>query len=57
MTDSEKYSPTTDVRRKMIREVLRANEIVEEYRQKYMTGDDIATRALFEGARVKKPKK
>ena len=57
MTDSDKYSATTDVRRKMIREVLRANEIVEEYRQKYMTGDDIATRALFEGARVKKPKK
>lgn len=57
LTDGEKYTLTTDVRRKMIREVLRANEVVEDYRQKYMTGDDIATKALFEGARIKNTKK
>ena len=50
LSNEEKYTQTSQVRREMIKTALYANEAIEAYRQKWVTGEDISLRAFEEGA-------
>lgn len=44
LTDDQKYELTSEVRREMIQTALYANEVMEDFRQRYVTRTDFASR-------------
>ena len=50
LSDDQKYKLTSDCRMEMIREALKANEVIQDYREKYVTGQELSLRVLAEGA-------
>ena len=56
LSDDAKYEATTAIRMKMVKECLRTNEQVEKYREKYLTGIDIATSSLWTAIFGQNPK-
>lgn len=44
LTDDQKYELTSEIRREMIQTALDANEVMEDFRQRYVTGTDFASR-------------
>ncbi len=50
LTDDEKYTLTSEKRREMIALTLDAQEAIGAWKEQYVTGRNVATDALFEGA-------
>ena len=44
LTDDQKYELTSEIRREMIQTALDANEVMEDFRQRYVTGTDFVSR-------------
>jgi len=52
LTDQQKYQLTSDIRKQMIEMVLVAQEAIGAYKEKYITGRNIITDALYPGTIV-----
>lgn len=48
LTDEEKYRLTSEIRREMLEQIVDANEVLGEYMEKYVNGDNMLKR-FFEG--------
>lgn len=55
LTDAEKYTLMSEKRREMIELTLDAQEAIGAWKEKYVTGKNLATSALFEGTRAHIP--
>ena len=55
LSAEQKYMLTSEVRREMIAVALEANEAAAAYRDRYVTGLNIATNALYEGVYLAMP--
>ena len=50
LTPEQKYTLTSEIRREMIQVALGANEAAADYKEKYVSGLNIANNALYEGS-------
>lgn len=50
LTDEQKYTLTSEARKEMIAATLEAQEAIGAFREKYITGMNVATNMLFAGA-------